>query len=149
MTNEIQTPTALINGVDTDKLFETIGLIKATPGLASFKFKIRNEWVDCGHNRSTVNTFYGASADHERAVPFVLEADEPPVLLGTDKGANPVEYLLHALAACVTTSMVFHAAARGITIDEVESAIDGDIDLRGFLGLDKNVRNGYKEIRMN
>jgi len=148
MKNATQTTPALINGVDRDKLFQTIGQLKASSVLAKFRFKISNEWVDCGHNRSTVTTFYGAGAEIEHATKFVLDADEPAILLGTDKGANPVEHLLHALAACVTSSMVYHAAAKGLTIEEVESSIDGDIDLRGFLGLDESVRNGYEQIRM-
>ena len=92
---------------------------------------------------------YGVGQELSRANPFVLEADEPPVLLGKDKAANPLEYLLHALASCLTTSMVYHAAVRGIHIDEVESSLEGDIDLHGFLELDKNVRNGYQGIRVN
>lgn len=138
-----------VNGVDVGKLFETVEAIRQTPGLATFKFRLDNEWVDCGHNRSTIKNFYGAGReDDTRAEAFVLDADEPPVLLGTDKGANPVEYLLHALAACVTTSMVFHAAAKGIRIEEVESRVEGDIDLRGFLGLDENIPRGYSDIRI-
>jgi uncharacterized OsmC-like protein len=149
MTIKTPTTTSSINGVDRERLFQTIDLIKAKPGLGKFNFRIRNQWLECGHNRSTVHTFSGAGADNEHAMKFELDADEPAILLGKDQGANPVEYLLHALAACVTTSMVYHAAAKGITIEEVESSIDGDIDLRGFLGLDKNVRNGYEQIRMN
>jgi uncharacterized OsmC-like protein len=130
-----------VNGVDVGKLFETIEAIKQTPGLATFKFRLDNEWMTCGHNRSTIKNFYGAGReDASRTEPFVLDADEPPVLLGTDKGANPVEYLLHALAACVTTSMVYHA--------EVESRVEGDIDLRGFLGLDESIPRGYSDIRI-
>ncbi|NLT68994.1 MAG: OsmC family protein [Acidobacteria bacterium] len=138
-----------VNGVQVQQLFETIESIKATPGIARFKFRIRNEWVDAGHNRSTVNEYSGAQQELNRQTPFVLDADEPPILLGKDAGANPVEYLLHALAACVTTSMVYHAAARGIRIEEVESRVEGDIDLRGFLGLDKSIRNGFQQIRMH
>jgi uncharacterized OsmC-like protein len=139
----------VVNGVDVGKLFETVEAIRQTPGLAAFRFRLNNEWIDCGHNRSTIKTFYGAGReDDSRTQPFVLDADEPPVLLGTDKAANPVEYLLHALAACVTTSMVYHAAAKGIRIEEVESEVEGDIDLRGFLGLDESVPRGYRGIRM-
>jgi uncharacterized OsmC-like protein len=148
MTNATQTNSSVINGVDRDKLFGTIDVIKATPELARFRFKIRNQWQDGAHNRSTIQTFFGAGTDFEHAVKFELDADEPAVLLGADQGPNPGEYLLHALAACVTSGMVYHAAARGIAIEEVESSIDGDVDLRGFLGIDKNVRNGYQEIRM-
>lgn len=139
----------MTNGVDVRKLFETVGAIKQTPNLAVFKFRLNNRWIDGGFNRSTVKNFYGAGEEQTaRSEPFVLEADEPPVLLGTDRAANPVEHLLHALAACVTTSMVYHAAARGIRIEEVESQVEGDIDLRGFLGLDESVPRGYRNIRM-
>jgi uncharacterized OsmC-like protein len=149
MTNKTQTTASVINGVDRDRLFGTVDLIKGTPELAKFRFKIRNEWQDCGHNRSTVHTFFGAGTDFEHAVKFELDADEPAILLGQDQGPNAGEYLLHALAACVTTAMVYHAAARRIAIEEVESSIDGDVDLRGFLGIDPKVRNGFQEIRMN
>lgn len=138
-----------MNGVNVEDLFKTIDAIKATPGIAKFKFRLGNKWIDGGHNRSTVDNFYGALEDIERSQTFVLDADEPPILLGKDSGANPVEYLLHALAACVTTAMVYHAAARGIEIEEVESTLEGKIDLRGFLGLDPTVRNGYEGIRMH
>jgi len=138
-----------LNGVNISELRKTIDDIKATPGLAKFKFRIRNEWVEGGHNRSTVGNFHGANQEISHQRQFVLEADEPPVLLGKDRGANPVEHLLHALAACVTSAMVYHAAARGIRIDEVESSLEGDIDLQGFLGLKKDVRRGYQNIRMN
>ncbi len=74
--------------------------------------------------------------------------DEPPILAGNDEGANPVEHLLHALASCVTTSMVAHAAVRGIQIEELESELEGDIDLRGFLGLAADVPKGYTNIRV-
>ncbi len=138
-----------VNGVAVDDLFNTIDAIKATPAIAKFKFRIRNQWVDAGQNCSTADTFYGAGQEQSRPKPFVLEADEPPVLLGKDSGANPVEHLLHALASCLTTSMVYHAAARGIHIEEVESSLEGDIDLHGFLALDKKVRNGYQGIHVN
>jgi uncharacterized OsmC-like protein len=138
-----------INGVAVDVLSKTVDAIKATPAIAKFKFRLRNQWVDAGQNTSTADTFYGAGQEQSRAKPFVLEADEPLVLLGKDSSANPVEHLLHALASCLTTSMVYHAAARGIRIEEVESSLEGDIDLHGFLELDKNVRNGYQGIRVN
>jgi uncharacterized OsmC-like protein len=139
----------IINGVNVSDLVSTIEAIKAGPTIAKFKFRIQNRWEGASRNRSTVGSFYGAGKEQYRARPFVLEADEPPVLLGTDAAANPVEHLLHALAACLTTSMVYHAAARGIQLEEVESSFEGDIDLHGFLDLDKNVRKGYQGIRVN
>jgi uncharacterized OsmC-like protein len=139
----------LINGVAVDDLFATVDAIKATPSIAKFKFRIKNEWQGGGQNSSTADKFTGAGGEQSRLKPFVLAADEPPVLLGKDAAANPVEHLLHALASCLTTSMVYHAAARGIQIEEVESTLEGDIDLQGFLELDKNVRRGYQGIRVN
>jgi uncharacterized OsmC-like protein len=137
-----------INGVAVNKLFETIDAIKKNPVIATFKFRASNKWLDGGHNRTTIKNYYGTQQDHERKEPFVLDADEPPVLLGNDQGPNPVEYALTALAACVTTSIVYHAAAKGVRLNSVESRLEGDIDLQGFLGLSKEVPRGYKEIRM-
>jgi len=136
------------NGVNVEELFNTIDAVKKAPVIARFKFRANNEWIDGGHNRTTVKDFYGIQKDHKHEAVFKLDADEPPLLLGTGKGPNPVEYLLTALAACVTTSLVYHAAAKGIVLKSVESRLEGDIDLRGFLGISKEVRKGYQEIRM-
>ncbi|MEJ2099545.1 MAG: OsmC family protein [Desulfobacterales bacterium] len=137
-----------LNGVDVDKLFETINAIKNAPVIAKFKFRANNQWIKGGYNRTTIKNFYGTQKDLSHDKPFELDADEPPLLLGEDKGPNPVEYALTALAACVTTSIVYHAAAKGIKLNAVESRLEGDIDLRGFLGLSEDVPRGYKEIRM-
>ena len=139
----------VINGVMVDDLFATVDAVKATPAIAKFKFSVRNQWEGGSQNRSIVDKFHGATQDLSHAKPFVLQADEPAILLGKDMAANPVEHLLHALASCLTTSMVYHAAARGIHIEEVESSLQGDIDLHGFLDLDSKVRNGYQGIRVN
>jgi uncharacterized OsmC-like protein len=137
-----------VNGVDLTRLTETIEAVKAAPELARFEFRIQNRWIDCGQNRSEVRKFSAGGKETKHKTDFTLEADEPDVLLGSDRGANPVEHLLHALASCVTTSMVYHAAARGIAVEEVESSLEGDLDLRGFLGLAPNVRKGYQQIRL-
>lgn len=147
MTSTQVVPT-IINGVNVETLSATIAAIKETPSIAKFTFRIQNQWQGGSRNASTVNTFHGAGQNLSRVTPFVLKADEPVVLLGTDTAANPVEYLLHALAACLTTSMVYHAAARDIQIEEVESSFEGDIDLHGFLELDPNVRQGYQGIQV-
>lgn len=137
-----------INGVNVDKLHETIDAIKKSPEIAKFGFKATNKWIDGGHNRTTINQFSGACQEHRRDKTFVLDEDEPPVLLGADNGANPVEYALTALAGCLTTSLVYHASARGVKIDEVESTLEGDLNLHGFLGLSEGIRNGYENIRV-
>ena len=144
-----KTAAKTVNGVAVDDLLTTIAAIEATPSIAKFKFRLRNRWNDGAQNQSTVDTFYGAGQYQSHPVQFAMEADEPAVLLGRDDAPNPVEYLLHALAACLTTSMVYHAAARGIQIEEVESSLEGDIDLHGFLDLDPKVRKGYQGIRAN
>ncbi|MGZ4262407.1 MAG: OsmC family protein [Solirubrobacteraceae bacterium] len=139
-----------VNGVDVDRLFGTIDHISAEPTLARFQFRARNQWIDGGHNRTTIKGFYGAGhEDTSRTEPFVLAADEPPILLGENQAPNAPEYLLHALAACLTGTLVYHAAARGIALDGLESTIEGDVDLRGFLGLDEAVRPGYQQIRVS
>jgi uncharacterized OsmC-like protein len=143
-----QKTTNITNGVDVDKLNETVAAVKQNAELASFKFRIQNRWIDCGENRSHVLPFSAGGKVFAHKVGFTLTADEPAILLGADTGANPVEHLLHAVASCVTTSTVYHAAARGIKIERIESTLEGDLDLRGFLDLDPTVRKGYQNIRI-
>jgi uncharacterized OsmC-like protein len=138
-----------VNGVDLDRLVETFEHISADPTLARFQFRAHNEWIDGGHSRSTIKEFYGAGQeDTSRTEPFVVDADEPPVLLGGNQAPNTAEYVLHALAACLSGTLVYHAAARGIVLDDLECSIEGDVDLHGFLGLDETVRPGYQQIRV-
>ncbi len=138
-----------LNGVAVNELLSTIEAVKATPSIAKFKFRIRNQWDEGSRNHSTVTTLRGANQEISHPAPFRLEADEPAILLGKDLAANPVEYLLHALASCLTTSMVYHASARGVQINAIESTFEGDLDLHGFLDLDPKVRKGYQGIRVN
>lgn len=140
--------TTVSNGVDMELLQETVRAIQKDPSLGQCKFRVRNQWLRGGRNRTTVKAFHGMGQEVQHKQEFRMEADEPPSLGGTDEGANPVEHLLNALAACVTTSMVAHAAVRGIEVEAVESQIEGDIDLRGFLGLNEKVPKGYTNIRM-
>ena len=140
--------TDVINGVSRKGLFDAIDAMSADASLAQFNFRIENEWVDGGLNRSVVRDFYGVKQDHTHAKPFTLYNDEPPVLLSGDQGPNPVENLLHALAGCLVTSIVYHAAARGMKINAVRTRFEGDLDLRGLLGITKTCRNGYREIRV-
>ena len=137
-----------INGVDVQRLSDTVTAVKASSELGSFHFEIINQWIGGGENHSEVLPFSHAGKVVPHKTGMTLVADEPDALLGTDKGANPVEHLLHALASCVTTSTVYHAAARGIEVQRVESTVEGDLDLRGFLDLDPSVRNGFQNIRI-
>jgi uncharacterized OsmC-like protein len=138
------------NGVDTEQMFGTLDAIKAQPELARFQFRATNRWLGGAHNRSTIKDFWGAGQeDTSRAAAFRLDAGEPAVLLGADTGPNPAEYLLHALAACLTTSLVYVAAARGVRLTSVESTLEGDMDVRGALGLDDDYRNGFEHVRVS
>jgi uncharacterized OsmC-like protein len=138
------------NGVDTEKLFATLDLIKAQPELAKFQFRVSNQWIDGAHNRSTIKDFYAAGGeDTSRSEAFEIDAGEPGILLGTDTGPNPAESLLHALAACLTTSIVYVAAARKVELTSVESTLTGEMDVRGALGVDEEPRNGFERIRVS
>jgi uncharacterized OsmC-like protein len=140
--------TTTLNGVNLEALTATIGAVQQDSTLAAFQFRAANRWMNGGHNRSTIGGFYGTAREIDGEREFTLDADEPPLLLGGDKGANPAEYVLHALAACLTTSVVYHAAARGWAIDSIESRLEGDVDVRGFLGLSNAVPKGYQAIRV-
>ena len=131
-----------------DQLYGTLDAIKGKPGLGKFQFRAKNRWVGGAHNQSTIRDFYGAGHEvRSRAEAFIAEAGEPAVLLGTDTGPNPAEFLLHALAACLTTSIVYVAAARGVELVSVESTLEGDPDVRVGLGIDESVRNGFADTR--
>src|SRR6478672_13026634 len=139
---------ATVNGLDVDQLSGTMDAVTANPALARFQFRARHEWIDGSYSRTTIKDFYGVGQeDATRTVPFTVDTDEPPVLLGENRAPTTVEYVLHALAACVTGTIAYHAAARGIAIDGLETTIEGDLDLHGFLGLDGSVRPGYEHIR--
>ena len=137
-----------INGVNLVQLKENISAIQNDPKLAQFKFRAKNKWILGGHNQVTIGQFHGTNQEHRLDQTFKLEADEPPVLLGTDQGPNPVEYVLAGLSACLTTTLAYHAAARGYRIDSIESEYEGDLDLQGFLCLRDDIRKGYQNIRV-
>jgi uncharacterized OsmC-like protein len=137
-----------VNGVNVEQLLSTIELIKKQPEIARFKFRATNQWIDGTHNRATIRDFFGAGQEDASRYPTVFDLDEPPVLLGHNRGINPVEYLLVALSGCLTTSLIAHASVKGIEIRGVESRYEGDIDLRGFLGLSPEVKVGYEQIRV-
>jgi uncharacterized OsmC-like protein len=138
------------NGVNTEQLYGTLDAIKDDPSLGMFQFRAHNHWIDGSHNRSTIKSFYGAGQeDSTRIQEFTVDAGEPAILLGTDTGPNPAEYLLHALAACLTTTLVYVAAARKVQLTEVESTLEGEMDVRGALGVSDEVRNGFSRIRVD
>lgn len=146
MTTQVQTQ---INGVNVDQLIGTINAIQENPGLAKFQFRAETDWVNGGHTRTRIQNFYGAGQeDISRSKPLIIEGDEPPVLLGANAGANAVEAVLHALASCLAVGFIYNASARGIQVDSLNFSLEGDLDLRAFLGLSDQVRPGYENIRV-
>ena len=143
-----QTPTQ-VNGVNVDQLVATVNAVQDNPELARFQFRAQNEWISGGHSRTSIQSFYGAGQeDSSRSEPFVLDGDEPPVLLGSNSGPNAVEAVLHALASCLAVGFVYSAAAQGINVESLRFDLIGDLDLRAFLGLSKEVRPGFENIRL-
>lgn len=148
MSDTIITSPAIRNGVDTATLFATLDAIKGDPELAKFQFRASNRWISGTHSESTIEGFFGARQEMKHVAAYTATADHPAILVGEDHGPSPVEYLLHALAACLTAGIANVAAARGVKLTEVSSTVEGDIDLLGLLGLSKEVRNGYQQIKV-
>jgi uncharacterized OsmC-like protein len=144
----MRTPVAM-NGVDTPTLLATISAVGAQPELAKFQFRANSRWLSGTHSQSTMRGYFGAGGEHKHVAPYKAYGDHPAVLCGSDAGPTPVEWLLHALASCLTAGIANVAAARGIKLSKVEATIEGDIDLRGILGLSKDVRNGYQGINVS
>jgi uncharacterized OsmC-like protein len=144
-----QTSTTTLNGVNVDQLVETINIVKSQPDVAKFKFRAENEWIEGAHSRTTIQSFYGAGQeDTSRSEPFVMEGDEPPILLGENRAPNAVESVLHALASCISVGFIYNAAAQNIKVDDLRMNLEGDIDLHAFLGLSDTKRPGYENIRL-
>ena len=144
----VTTENPRVNGVDTAKLFGTLDVVKEQPQIAEFQFRAANTWLSGTHSRTSYDGFFGATQELRHKQVTVVDADHPEVLTGADHAPTPVEYLLHALAACITAGIGNVAAARGVNLTSVTSTVAGDIDLMGLLGLDPTVRNGYQSIEM-
>ena len=144
-----ETPTNVVNGVNVDQIHTVIDAIGADTGFGQFQFRARNRWINGGLNRSEIKSFYaGGREDDTRSDAFRVDADEPQLVAGKDSAPNSMEYVLHALVSCMTGTMVYHAAVRGITIAGVSSVIEGDMDVRGLLGMADNVRKGFNQVRI-
>ncbi len=137
-----------LNGVDITTLFATIDAVRQQPEAAQFQFRTVNEWVSGAHSRGRFPGFFGAGQEHVHSGDTVIEADHPAVLVGTDKGPTPAELLLNALASCLMAGLGNIAAARGVELHGVRCKVEGDVDLRGILGISDEVRNGYQQVRV-
>ena len=147
--NQIQVSNNTINGVDVDHLMNLIGGIENDNERAKFQFRLSNHWIDGGLNRSRIMEFFAdGRVDVARVKPFIVDGDEPSVSAGTDTAPNPMEFILHALAGCLTSTMVNHASVQGIKIASVQSTLSGNMDVRGMLGLTDDVRKGYNHVQV-
>ena len=139
---------APLNGVDTPNLFATVNFVADNPGTSLFQFRARNNWIAGTYSRTEISGFYGAKGEQARNKTFLAEGDHPAILVGADNAPTPVEYLLHALASCITAGIGNIAAARGVKLTRVSSFVEGNIDISGLLGLSNEVRNGFQDIRI-
>ena len=137
-----------LNGVDTTTLFATIDAVRRQPEAAQFRFRTVSDWVSGTHSRGRFPGFFGAGQEHVHRTDTVVDADHPAVLVGTDQGPTPAELLLNALAACLTAGLGNIAAARGVELHGVRCTVEGEIDLRGILGIDRGVRNGFRAVQV-
>jgi uncharacterized OsmC-like protein len=144
MTNEA----GMRNGVDTTTLFATLDAVKEAPEAARFQFRASNRWISGTHSEGRMHGYFGVGAERQHDQVFTAEVDHPTVLVGRDQGPTPTEWLLHALAGCLTAGIANIAAARGVELTEVTSTVTGDIDLNGLLGLNPQVRNGFQQVRV-
>jgi len=138
-----------MNGVEVPTLLATINAVGEQPELAKFQFRATNKWINGTHSRSRIEGFHGAGGEHEQTTDFVYDSDHPPVLCGKGNGPNPAEFLLHAIAGCITAGIGNIASVRGVELESVECTVEGDIDARGLLGLSNDVRNGYSGLRLS
>jgi uncharacterized OsmC-like protein len=144
-----QQTVTIVNGVNVDQLVGTIDAVKSNPELAKCRFRAETEWISGGHSRTLIQGFYAAGQeDTSRVQSFVLEGDEPPVLLGNNHGPNAVEAVLHALASCLAVGFIYNAAAMGIRVENLTFRLEGDLDLQAFLGLSEQKRPGYENIKL-
>jgi uncharacterized OsmC-like protein len=139
----------LTNGVDVGQIHTVINAIGDDASFGQFQFRARNRWINGGLNRSEIKDFFaGGREDDTRSQSFRLDADEPLLVAGNDSAPNSMEYVLHALVSCMTGTLVYHAAVRDIKIAGVSSRIEGDMDVRGLLGLADDVRKGFHHVRV-
>lgn len=148
--NQLQITNPRVNGVSVDHVVNLIGRIEEDNETSKFQFRLNNHWVDGGLNRSFIQEYFAdGSEDDTRTEPFIVDADEPAVSGGGDSAPNPMEYILHSLASCLTSTMVYHAAVQGIEIKSVESSLAGNMDVRGMLGMSDEVRKGYNHVQVH
>ena len=146
MTN---TATPCDNGVNTDFLLTARDALAAEPEGANFKWRVSNTWVNGTHSRTSVQGFFGLGAEQKHRTDFTFDGDHPELFASEDNGPTPVETLLVSLASCLTAGVAAVAQNREIQLRSVSATLEGDMDVRGILGADPEVRNGFSRITVS
>jgi uncharacterized OsmC-like protein len=136
------------NGVNVEALLGAREALTKAPEAAKFAFRASCKWVNGTHSRSSVKSYYGLGAEQSHKTEFKFDADHPEVFASEDNGALPVEYVLVGLASCLTAGIAAVAQRRNIQLRSVESRVEGTLDIQGILGIDRDVRNGYDNIKV-
>ncbi|TQV78624.1 OsmC family protein [Denitrobaculum tricleocarpae] len=144
----VNTELSLKNGVNVQALLDARSALEAAPDAGQFTWRTACEWIDGVHSRSTIEGFFGLGENQSHSQVFSIDADHPPQFAAADKGATPVEILLSALASCLTAGVAAVAENRGINLRSVKATLEGDMDIAGILGIDPDVRNGFKAVRV-
>ncbi len=138
-----------LNGLKVEQLRGCTDDLKDNPDAGRYIFRAKNKWISGAHCHTTIKGFWaGGQEDTSRARAHLVEGDEPTSLLGSNYGPNATEALLHALGTCLNMSFIFHAAAQGVKIDELEFELEGDLDLNGFMGVNEDVPSNFQQIRV-
>jgi uncharacterized OsmC-like protein len=137
------------NGDNVEALFGAQAALADAPEAAKFKWRSTVEWIDCTHSRSTIEGFYGLGAEQKHKKKFTFDADHPEVFAAADNSATPVEIVLAGLASCLTAGVAGVAQARKIQLRSVSATLEAGMDIRGILGMDEDVRNGFDGIKVS
>ena len=139
---------AVDNGVNVEALLGAREALAAAPEAAQFRWRARCEWINGTHSRTTVHDFFGLGAEHTHVTPFTYDADHPEIFASEDHGSTPAEILLAALASCLTAGVAAVATHRGVQLRSVSAVLEADHDVRGILGADPDVPNGFTNVRV-
>ena len=143
-----QTATPVDNGVNVQALLDAREALTGAPQAAQFKWRATSKWVNGTHSASTVKSFFGLGEEQSHKTEFSFDADHPEIFASADNGITPVEYVLVGLASCLTAGIAAVAQNREIQLKSVEATLEGDMDVRGILGIDSDVRNGFSDIKV-
>ncbi|MCD0453285.1 OsmC family protein [Actinocorallia sp. API 0066] len=140
--------TTVSNGVNVQALLDAREVLKGAPEAAQFTWRATSKWEDGVHSTTKIQNFFGLGQEQTHKTESVFDADHPEVFAAADNGITPIEYLLVGLASCLTAGVASVAQNRGIQLRSVEAVIEGEHDIRGILGVDSDVRNGYNDIKV-